>query len=66
MEKGSMPNKERDRLKAKEQRKNPGGILNNVWSQVYTGAPNSGCLVNILSIIMLVGFIFLVKSCSNS
>ena len=43
-----MSEEERERLKAKEQRKNPGGALNNAWAQAHTGAPSSGCLVNIL------------------
>ncbi|WP_077212463.1 hypothetical protein [Bacillus dakarensis] len=60
-----MPEEERERLKTKEQRKNPGGALNNAWSQAYTGAPSSGCLVNILSIVIIVAVILLVRACSN-
>ncbi|WP_277585148.1 DUF6366 family protein [Psychrobacillus antarcticus] len=60
-----MSEEERDRLKAKEQRKNPGGALNNAWAQAHTGAPSSGCLVNIGSIIIIVVFILLIRACSN-
>ena len=49
-----MSVEERERLKAKEQRKNPGGALNNAWAQAHTGAPSSGCLVNIGSIFIIV------------
>lgn len=59
-----MSEEKRESLKAKEQRRNPGGALNNIWSQAHTGAPSKGCLVNIISIIILVGFVLLVKSCS--
>ena len=41
-----MSEEERERLKSKEQRKNPVGTLNNAWAQAHTGAPSSGCLVN--------------------
>ena len=37
-----MSGEERERLKAKEQRKNPGGTLNNAWAQAHTGAPTVG------------------------
>ena len=60
-----MSGEERERLKAKEQRKNPGGTLNNAWAQAHTGAPNSGCLVNVLSIVIIVAIILLVRACSN-
>ena len=60
-----MSEKERERLKAKEQRKNPGGALNNSWAQAHTGAPSSGCLVNIGSIVIIVAIILLVRACSN-
>ena len=46
-----MSEEERERLKAKEQRKNPGGALNNAWAQAHTGAPSSGCLVNSVNIL---------------
>ena len=60
-----MSEEERERLKAKEQRQNPGGALNNTWAQAHTGAPSSGCLVNIGSILIIVVIILLVRSCSN-
>ncbi|KOS67804.1 hypothetical protein AEA09_04015 [Lysinibacillus contaminans] len=60
-----MSEKERERLKAKEQRKNPGGALNSAWAQAYTGAPSGGCLVNIGSIVIIVAIILLVRACSN-
>ncbi|MFS0820914.1 hypothetical protein [Bacillus sp. 1P02SD] len=60
-----MSEEERERLKAKEQRKNPGGALNNGWAQAHTGTPSSGCLVNILSIVIIVAGILLVRACSN-
>lgn len=60
-----MSEEERERLKVKEQRKNPGGALNNSWAQAHTGAPSSGCLVNIGSIVIIVVIILLVRACSN-
>jgi hypothetical protein len=60
-----MSEEERERLKAKELRKNPGGALNNAWVQAYTGAPSSGCLINIISVLIVVGFILLVRACSS-
>ncbi|WP_167397433.1 hypothetical protein [Lysinibacillus mangiferihumi] len=42
-----MSEQERENLKAKEQRKNPGGALNSASAQVHTGSPSKGCLVNI-------------------
>ena len=42
-----MSEEERERLKAKEQRKNPGGILNNTWAQATTGAPSGSCLIKL-------------------
>ena len=60
-----MSEEERERLKAKEQRQSPGGALNNTWAQAHTGAPSSGCLVNIGSILIIVVIILLVRSCSN-
>jgi hypothetical protein len=56
-----MSEEERERLKAKELRKNPGGALNNAWAQAYTGAPSSGCLINIISVLI----ILLVRACSS-
>lgn len=60
-----MAEEERERLKAKEQRKNPGAALNNAWVQAHTGAPSSGCLVNIGSVVIIVVIILLVRACSN-
>ncbi|MEN8702262.1 hypothetical protein [Bacillus infantis] len=60
-----MSEKDRERLKTKEQQKNPGAALNNSWTQAITGAPGNGCLVNVISILIIIGFIFLVRSCSN-
>lgn len=56
----------RERLQEKELQKNPGGTLNNAWARAYTGVPSSGCLVNLVSIIMVIIFIALVRACSNS
>jgi hypothetical protein len=60
-----MSEEEREKLKSKEQRKNPGGALNNAWAQAFTGAPSSGCLVNVISVLIIVLFILLVRACSN-
>ena len=60
-----MAEEERERLKAKEQRKSPGAALNNAWAQAHTGAPSSGCFVNIGSIVIIVAIILLVRACSN-
>lgn len=60
-----MSEKERERLKVKEQRKNPGGALNNAWAQAHTGAPDRGCLVNIGSIVIILAIFLLVRACSN-
>lgn len=60
-----MSDKERERLKDKEQRKNPGGALNNTWAQTHTGSPSSGCLINIGSIVIIIAFILIVRACSN-
>ncbi|MCM3711011.1 DUF6366 family protein [Sporosarcina luteola] len=57
-----MSEEERERLKAKEQRKNPGGTLNDAWAQAHTGAPSSsGCL----GILIIVVIILLVEACSK-
>ncbi|MFS0824656.1 hypothetical protein [Bacillus sp. 1P02SD] len=40
-----MSEEERERLKAKEQRKKTGSALNNGWAQAHTGTPRSGCLL---------------------
>ena len=60
-----MSEEERERLKSKEQRKNPGAALNNAWTQAITGVPSSGCLVNVLSILLVAGFVLLIRACSN-
>ena len=60
-----MSDEKRERLKAKEQRNNPGGALNNTWAQAHTGASSSGCLINIVSIAIIVVIILLIKACSN-
>ncbi|WP_043929807.1 hypothetical protein [Bacillus sp. EB01] len=60
-----MSEKDRERLKAKEQQKNPGGTFNNALAQAFTGAPSSGCLINIISVLMVLGIILLVRACSN-
>jgi hypothetical protein len=62
---GIMSEKERERLKLKEQQKNPGAALNNSWAQATTGVPSKGCLVNVISILMIIGFILLVRAYSN-
>ena len=60
-----MSVEERERLKAKEQRNNPGAALNNAWAQAQTGSPSSGCLVNIGSFLIVIAIILLVRACSN-
>mgnify|MGYP001795374945 FL=1 len=60
-----MPEEERERLKGKEQRKNPGGILNNTWAQATTGEPSGSCLIIIVSVIMIIAFVFLIRVCLN-
>ncbi|MFJ5766300.1 DUF6366 family protein [Lysinibacillus sp. NPDC093210] len=60
-----MSEKERENLKAKEQRKNPGGALNSATAQAHTGTPSSGCLINIGSIVIIIVIILLVRACSN-
>ncbi|KGR78992.1 DUF6366 family protein [Ureibacillus manganicus] len=60
-----MSEQERERLKLKEQRKNPGGALNDAWAQAHTGSPSSGCLINVGSIVMIIVFILIVKSCTG-
>ncbi len=60
-----MSDEERDRLKAKELRKNPGGTLNNAWAQAHSGAPSSGCLINIISVLLIVGIMLVARACSN-
>ncbi|CAG9609444.1 hypothetical protein [Pseudoneobacillus rhizosphaerae] len=60
-----MSEEERERLKAKELQKNPVGALNNAWTKAYTGSPSSGCLVNIISVVIVVGLLLLVRGCSS-
>lgn len=60
-----MSEESRERLKTKEQRINPGGALNNTWAQAHIGAPSSGCLVNIGSVVIVVVILLLIRSCSN-
>jgi hypothetical protein len=55
-----MSEKERERLKNKEQQRNPGAVFNNSLSHAITGSPNrSGCLF--LVIILLIFVVF--KAC---
>ncbi|WP_404458910.1 hypothetical protein [Sutcliffiella horikoshii] len=57
-----MSEKERERLKNKEQQRNPGAAFNNSLNQVITGNPNgSGCLF--IMIILLIFVVF--KACSS-
>ncbi|MCG7346104.1 hypothetical protein MHZ92_18500 [Sporosarcina sp. ACRSL] len=57
-----MSEEERERLKAKEQRKNPGGALNDAWAQAHTGAPSgSGCL----ALLIIAAIILLLETCSK-
>lgn len=60
-----MSEKKRERLKLREQRKNPGAALNNGWVQAMTGSPSSGCLVNVISILIVVGVILVIRACSQ-
>ncbi|MBS8266362.1 hypothetical protein DYI25_18220 [Mesobacillus boroniphilus] len=60
-----MSEEKRERLKFKEQRKNPGAALNNAWAQAMTGAPGSGCLVNVISVLIVVGVVLLIRACSQ-
>lgn len=60
-----MPREERERLKAKEQKNNPGGILNDAFTRAITGSPDSGCLVNIISLLLIIGVILIIRACSN-
>jgi len=60
-----MAERERENLKAKEQRYNPGGALNSAEAQARTGAPSGGCLINIGSLVIIIVIILLVRACSN-
>ena len=60
-----MSERERERLKEKEQSKNPASTLNDAFARAHTGAPSNGCLINIGSIVMIIVFILIVKSCTG-
>ena len=60
-----MSREQRDKLQSKEQSKNPGAILNNTFARALTGSPDGGCLINLLSIVMILILIFIVKACTN-
>ena len=60
-----MSEEEREILKTKELRKNPGGALNSAWATAQTGSPSSGCLVNIISVLIIIVFFMIVRACSN-
>ncbi|MBT2680443.1 hypothetical protein J7E38_15640 [Bacillus sp. ISL-35] len=60
-----MSEENRERLKLKEQQKNPGAALNNTLARAVTGSPGSGCLVNIISILMVLGVVLLIRACSQ-
>ncbi|MBU8878670.1 hypothetical protein BGM26_06660 [Bacillus sp. FJAT-29790] len=60
-----MSKEERERLQAKEQQKNPVGTLNSALSRAITGSPDGGCLVNIISIIIIIVVALLIRACSN-
>ena len=48
-----MSREQRDKLQSKEQTKNPGAILNNTFARALTGSPDGGCLINLLSIVII-------------
>jgi len=52
-------------LKYKEQRSNPGGALNNAWSQAHIGSPGRGCLLNTISIALVIVVLLFVRACAN-
>ena len=60
-----MSREERERLQAKEEKNNPGAALNNALVRGIIGSPDRGCLVNIVSIVMIIAFIFIFRACSN-
>lgn len=60
-----MSENQRDELKNKEQRNNPGGALNNTWAQAHTGSPGRGCLVNIASLAIVIVILLIVRACTN-
>ncbi|CAM4034934.1 hypothetical protein [Mesobacillus thioparans] len=60
-----MSEENRERLKLKEEQKNPGAVMNNAWARAVTGSPGSGCLVNMISVLMVLGVILLIRACSQ-
>lgn len=60
-----MSEEKREQLKSKEQQKNPGAALNNGWARAMTGSPGSGCLVNVISILIVVGIFLVIRACSQ-
>ncbi|MGE8207209.1 DUF6366 family protein [Heyndrickxia sp. NPDC080065] len=60
-----MSKEERERLQAKEQQKNPGGTLNNALARAFIGSPGGGCLINILSAIIILVIILFIRACSG-
>ena len=60
-----MSEEKREQLKAKEQQRNPGAALNNGWARAITGSPGGGCLVNVISILIVVGFFLVIRACSQ-
>ncbi|UAL47960.1 hypothetical protein K7887_03035 [Sutcliffiella horikoshii] len=57
-----MSEQERERLKNREQQRNPGAAFNNALNQAITGNPNgSGCLL--IVVILLIFLLF--KACSS-
>lgn len=57
-----MSEKERERLKNREQQRNPGAAFNNALNQAITGNPNrSGCLLIVIILLIFVLF----KACSS-
>ncbi|CEG26237.1 DUF6366 family protein [Bacillus sp. B-jedd] len=60
-----MSEEERERLKAEESRRNPAGAFNDASARAYTGSPSSGCIVNIISVLMIIGIVALVRACSS-
>ncbi|MGD7052361.1 hypothetical protein [Sutcliffiella horikoshii] len=57
-----MSKKERERLKNREQKGNPGAAFNNAMNQAIAGNPNgSGCLLIVIILLIIVLF----KACSS-
>ena len=61
----SREERERLRLQAKEEKNNPGGALNNALARGIIGSPDRGCLVNIVSVAMVIAVILLFRACSG-